>query len=229
MITRHFEAGAPGAAGNRILSLARQAAQVGLDLLFPPTCVSCGRVGSLICPKCVAAISPAPERTIAGLEGVCVAGLYQPPLSDAIRALKYHSTTRLAGPLAALLAHRIAACSWQVEMVCSVPLHPNRARERGYNQAALLASALAESLRCPVVQAAERVRDTPTQTDLSASERRANVAGAFRALPVVRGRRVLLVDDVLTTGATISACAAALHDAGAAGIFGGAVASAGLA
>jgi len=229
VITRDRKTGAPAGAGNRIRSLARQAAQAGLDLLFPPTCAGCGRVGSLLCPKCRAAVAPAPERTLPALDGVCVGGTYEAPLSNAIQALKYHSATQLAGPLAALLAERVAARCWQVDLVCPVPLHPNRTRARGYNQAALIASALALTLRCPLVEAAERVRDTPTQTDLNAGERRANVAGAFRAGPAVQGRRVLLVDDVLTTGATLSACAAALRDAGAVCVFGGTVASAVLA
>jgi ComF family protein len=209
--------------------LLKQAAELGLDLLFPPACVGCHRVGSLLCPKCVAAIIPVPARVIPSLDAICAAGAYESPLSDAVQALKYHGATRLAGPLGALLATQIAACGWEVDLVCPVPLHPNRVRERGYNQAALIGAAIARTLGCPAIAAAERLRDTPSQTHLSARERRDNMAGAFGALPAARGQRVLLVDDVLTTGATLSACAAALRDAGAALVYGGAIAAAVLA
>ncbi|MCO5044478.1 MAG: ComF family protein [Verrucomicrobia bacterium] len=104
-----------------------------------------------------------------------------------------------------------------VDAVCSVPLYPARARERGYNQAAILAAALARHLHKPFwSRDLTRVRPTETQTHLTARQRLSNVAGAFRTRSSdrLRGRSILLVDDVMTTGATTSACAQALKEAG---------------
>lgn len=225
--TRHVDAGATTAAGNRIRLLARQVTTLALDLLFPPHCVVCQRVGSLFCASCAATIVPAPARSISGLDAICVCGTYEAPLSIAIHALKYQRIARVADALAALLADVVAANGWEFDAVCPVPLHPNRIRSRGFNQAALLASAAGRRLDRPVFDAAERVRDTATQTDLSASERHTNVAGAFVGrIDLAHDIRFLLIDDVLTTGSTISACAAALRDAGASHVCGGVIASA---
>jgi ComF family protein len=104
-----------------------------------------------------------------------------------------------------------------VDVIVPVPLHPRRLRERGYNQATLLAQVLGRRMERPVrAKAVERVRNTRSQMRLDAAERRSNVAGAFRSLDDrVSGRRILLIDDVCTTGATLDACAKALQEAGA--------------
>lgn len=107
----------------------------------------------------------------------------------------------------------------RVDVVIPVPLHPARLAARGYNQAALLGAAVAGELAVPLVaRALSRTRATPPQARLDRAARLGNVAGAFRVrMPArVRGRRVLLIDDVSTTGATLAACAAALREAGAA-------------
>jgi ComF family protein len=106
-----------------------------------------------------------------------------------------------------------------VTAVVPVPLARARERARGYNQAALLAERIADGLRVPLrPRWLARVRDTPAQSDLTAAERRANVRRAFAASPAVRGAHVVVVDDVLTTGATVSECARALRAAGAAAV-----------
>ncbi|HXT17838.1 MAG TPA: phosphoribosyltransferase family protein [Gemmatimonadaceae bacterium] len=124
------------------------------------------------------------------------------------------------------LALRMSRASWPIDVieerraVIPVPLSAKRRRERGYNQSELLARALAGHWRVPLlVDALERVRYTETQTRLTPGERLRNVSGAFRASPsarnVLRGGHVVLVDDVVTTAATLNACAAALCDGGA--------------
>lgn len=208
--------------------LARQVSVTALDLVFPPQCVHCQRVGSFLCPRCLAQMERAPGRVVEGLDEVRVAVTFDGPARSAIHALKYDGVKRLAEPLAALLTSALADIDWPVDAVCAVPLHRRRLQERGYNQSALLAAALAERMKWAYNdQAVWRVRETETQTHLSARQRRENVAGAFAASAAqVADRCMVVVDDVLTTGATLEACAKALRAAGARRVYGVALASA---
>jgi ComF family protein len=117
---------------------------------------------------------------------------------------------------------------WPVDVVSAVPLHASRLRERGYNQAVLLAQVVARTRSWVFApDALRRVRETASQVNLNAQERRANVEAAFFAEPAVFcGRQVLVIDDVLTTGATLSACADALRAAGATHVYGATLAGA---
>jgi ComF family protein len=145
------------------------------------------------------------------------AASYEGPLREALHAFKFGRKRALAQPLAALIA---AQCGKDVvtdaDVLVPVPLSSTRERERGFNQAALLADRLSRVLRLPArARWLVRTRATPPQSDLSAEERRTNVRDAFAASTAVAGHHVVVVDDVLTTGATAAACAVALKSAGA--------------
>jgi ComF family protein len=154
---------------------------------------------------------------------------YEGAARSAIHALKYRGQRRLAAPLAYRLAEAALRAGAQVDVIIPMPLHVARRRERGYNQAALLARPLARALGAPVNERAlVRIRATQPQTRLNHVDRRANVAGAFAlansAARTLAGRRIALVDDVTTTGATLEAAAEALLAARPAAIYALAVA-----
>ena len=210
--------------------------ETGLDLLFPPHCVACGQAGAWLCQACIRSIprvrppicqhcgrplSPAVQcpcaLTKSYLSGMRFVSPHVAPLRQAIHALKYEGVRVLTAPLAELMASTWAWQSIAVDVVVPVPLNRLRQRQRGYNQSALLARRLAEHLALPVGDhLLVRERNTRSQVGLSARERWDNVWAAFRCTPEkVSGRRILLIDDVLTTGATLESCAATLQQAGA--------------
>jgi ComF family protein len=155
------------------------------------------------------------------IDGVLATGAFAPPLQPAIYSLKYHGLRRLAEPLGDRLAQTWQAAGLHADMIVPVPLHPERLAERGYNQAELLAGALAERLALPMRDdVLVRVRATPSQVHLHPAERRNNVHGAFACGLELTGSHVLLIDDVCTTGATLEACAATLRGHGAGAVWG---------
>lgn len=208
--------------------LAHQVVTVALDLLFPVHCVGCERVGSFLCDRCMQTVSPAPPRHIGGLDAVRAAVNFDGAASRAVHAFKYEGQVDLAACLGTWVCETLADIPWHVDCVTAVPLHPLRMEQRGYNQAALIAQVVAAHFDWEYCHdAVSRTRETPSQVNLNAQERKVNVAGAFAAqADDVTGRRVLLIDDVLTTGATLGACAYALRDAGAVQVYGATVASA---
>lgn len=143
-----------------------------------------------------------------------------------IHALKYTGNTRLAEPLGHLLAQAYLSYTMQADLIIPVPLHKERQRQRGYNHASLLAEVCAAQVGLPLRDdVLIRHRATRAQVDLKVGERQQNVAGAFACTPLfatgtLLGRRILLIDDVCTTRATLEACAAPLFSAGASAVWG---------
>jgi len=167
------------------------------------------------------------HREIDPLSGLDVAFVYAEPLRQVIHAFKYDNQRRLAPLLGKHLYHAYQQQNWPATLITAVPLHAERLRERGYNQAALLAQSLADQMNKPCIpDALTKTRHTEPQAQLGAHERWLNVAGAYSADPVrVAGKSVIIVDDVVTTGATLRQCATALLAAGAARVWALTVAS----
>lgn len=158
----------------------------------------------------------------AALHSLRSAAWFEGPLRQALHHLKYQRDIPLGDTLAEWLCALYRREGLAADLIAPVPLSPQRLRERGYNQADLLARPLAEGTGVPYApRALTRPRHTLSQVGLSAAERRQNVAGAFAAdRRAVAGRQVVVVDDVCTTGATLAACAEALQAAGAARVWG---------
>jgi ComF family protein len=201
-----------------------------LDLALPAACPGCGAEGPPICASCRVTLDARlalPAGTPLGLADGPPEPLLQlewcAPFSGTLRralhALKYAGERRLAEPLGQAVGDRWRRAGAGGDLFVPIPVHATRRRERGYDQAELIAAAAGTALPMPWAPALERVRATTAQYHLDRRHRAANVAEAFvvRAGPraAVRGRWVVLVDDVVTTGATLSAAATALLDAGA--------------
>ncbi len=152
-------------------------------------------------------------------------GVYESRLERAVRAFKFGGTRRLHRLFGARLAAEVQRAAWPLELLCPVPLHPLRHLARGYNQSALIARCAAQALALPYRPVLRRVRVTRQQARLGAEARQHNLSGAFWSAPL-SGERVLLVDDVTTSGATATECALALLRAGAAQVYVGTVARA---
>ncbi len=229
-----------GVALRRVLNLA-------LDVLLPHQCLRCAAVvetAGALCPGCwdeVAFLEPpfcqacgVPFEFDPGVDMLCAACVREPPVYERARAvvtydeasrglvlaLKHGDRTDAAPAFGRWMVRAGGALVGDADVAVPVPLHWTRLFTRRYNQAALLAAAVARAARIPMApDALVRRRRTPSQGKLNAARRRRNVRGAFIAHPrhrhLIEGRRVLLIDDMLTTGATVSACSRALLDAGA--------------
>jgi ComF family protein len=226
----------------RLQQHGRQAWSGFIDLLFPPRCGGCQAAGSLWCEACRAAVKPLepPWCEKCGQPSVsdqlCVncranplqiekirsVALFEGALRNAIHRFKYERLASMAEPFGEMLAAYWRAEQLSADWLIPVPLHPSRERDRGYNQSDLLARQLARRVNVPLSsRGLRRTRATAIQMTLNAAERRGNVAGAFECVePRVRGARVVIVDDVSTTGATLEACAQAVLKAGAASVMG---------
>ena len=210
-----------------------------LDILFPPPCIACGAVldEGPLCRECELGLEPLPAPRCARCAEPGDFGAadcprcqerpppftrafapfaHEGPIARAIHLFKYEDRPELAAPLAALaIRHSGAFLERAPRLVCALPLHARRFRERRYDQAELLVAELCKLTGRARLAGLERWRQTRRQVGLHESEREENVRGAFRARRPLGPEPVLLVDDVLTTGATARAAAAALRDAGA--------------
>lgn len=200
-----------------------------LDLLLPPRCSGCGREGEVLCDACQAPLYrrlSEPAGAPIGLQVTMPDGIVQMewcaafsgPVRDAIHALKYGGERRLHDPLGRSLAARWAQAAAGGDVLTWVPVHPHRRRERGFDQAEELARSMGSLLDMPVTGYLERRQSTQAMHALGHEARAENVSGAFMLRPAaegeLRGRWPVLVDDIITTGATLAGCARALSGAG---------------
>jgi ComF family protein len=199
-----------------------------LDLALPPTCAGCNREGSVLCREC----RPALDVRLKAVPGVPIglpADIPAPLLQvewcapftgvtrRAVHRLKYSGERRLAAPLGQAIANRWRVAGAGGDVLVPVPASADRIRERGYDQAVLIGRVAGRQLQLPVVEAVRRAHDTTAQFDLDRANRGANVRDAFEVIAAdeIRGRWVVLVDDIVTTGATLAASADALLREGA--------------
>lgn len=147
--------------------------------------------------------------------------VFDSPIQNALHTIKYRRNIGLADSIAIQMAGHLRSLQWDVDMVVPAPLGRNRLRERGYNQVALVARPLALELNWEYAPGAlEKIRETRSQVGLTISQRRENVSRVYQADPAkVKRRAVVLMDDVSTTGSTISSCTEALLSAGARDVF----------
>ena len=211
-----------------------------LDLLFPPRCVACRSAGEWFCAKCQSRIEKIKPpfcvrcgrplqaesyscgcKIAMHVDGVRALAYFENEMRDAIHALKYDGRVELAPIFGLMLKDYLAVHPLDAGVIVPVPLHPDRERARGYNQSRLIANELGKQVNLPVLgNSLRRARATQPQFELNARERRANVRNAFIANTEVAGARVLLVDDVCTTGATMDECSIALRSMGAQTVWG---------
>lgn len=215
---------------------------LGVDLLLPPKCGGCGTPGERWCADCQSRVLPLPHPLCESCGTPVPQGLVRcenctqsPPefrqlrswclfdsrIRSALHSLKYRRDLGLSEALIPHLARHASSLGWEADVLVPVPLGRGRLRERGYNQAGLIAFPLSLALGIDFAPSAlSRTRETRSQVGLTRAERRVNVHDAFEARPSqVTDRCVMLVDDVATTGATLSSCAKALHAAGARDVF----------
>jgi ComF family protein len=186
-----------------------------LDLLFPPRCGGCDSGGHWFCDRCRRALRPERAPRPHRVREVIALGRFEGALRRAVHRLKYEGEAVLAGPLGVELGAVVArglALGWRVDALVPVPLSSARRRERGFDQAALLAGHASRACGVPVRRCVRRLRATESQVGLGRAERLENMRGAFAA--AFSPARVTLVDDVATTGATLAACAEALRRVG---------------
>jgi len=214
----------------------------GLDLLFPPVCGGCGKVGFRWCPNCQGRIPRIvepfcekcgiPVRKV-GLCEKCQLeppayrlmrswAVFESPIQNALHTMKYRRNIGgLGDALALQMVDFVCSLQWKLDVVIPAPLGRERLKERGYNQVGLVARPLAHELELKYAPLALwKSRETRSQVGLTISQRRENVSKAYQANPLlVKRKSILLMDDVATTGSTITACTEALLSAGAHEIY----------
>ena len=213
-----------------------------IDFIFPPACPVCGgafNARDIICPDCIDAITECsnsyipPERNLTHVDNISILLPYDSICRTLIHALKYHGMKSTGQVLGKLMAKKTMKDCSPAENSCivPVPLHPSKLKERGYNQSERLAEGFASFTGFEVCDnLLSRTKHTGTQTALDHEQRALNVRNAFRysGEKSLSGRPVIIIDDVMTTGSTISECAKALRDGGAGEILVSVVATPGI-
>ena len=202
-----------------------------LDLLFPPKCPYCQKIlddpRAPVCPECRPRLpwleGKAGERKIDFADGCFSPLAYRDGVPEAVRRYKFSRVRALGKPFARLMAQCLADRLPQgADLICWAPLARKRLRERGFDQAERMAREVGRLLSVPAAPALEKTRNTNPQSELEEeSARRANARGAYALLPGIdlSGKRVVLADDVVTSGSTLGECAALLRQAGAAEVW----------
>jgi len=188
-----------------------------LPQLKGPLCPCCGKpqASGILCPVCV--------RVQAEVDGIRSPYRFEEVIRKAVHQLKYHNLKALSFCLAGLLADYLQLNPLPGEIIVPVPLHPRRLRERGYNQSSLLARGLGKIINLPVVEdCLVRVKETQPQVKTpNIEERRKNVIDAFMCRDEkLRGKQIILIDDVCTSGATLESCGIALKNKGVISVWG---------
>ncbi|MBL8050414.1 MAG: ComF family protein [Anaerolineales bacterium] len=211
-----------------------------LDLLFPPVCGGCDKTGSRWCEDCqkkvkildgiVCEVCGLPQEQV----GVCKTCLvdrprfrmlrawtiFEDPIQHALHKLKYRKDMSMGDAIAFHMLSFVQKLNWQMDMIIPTPLGKQRMKERGYNQVAMIAKPLAMALQVEYApHELTRSKETRTQVGLTKPERKKNVEGAFRAGASVKRKNIVVMDDVSTTGATLSAIAESLYQAGAENVY----------
>ncbi len=217
-----------------------RAVWVGLDIIFPPVCGGCGKVGSRWCVDCQQRVKILSGTLceICGLPlvsaGICDAcradrphfrslrawAVFEDPVRNALHKLKYRRDISMGDSLASQMLPFVRELNWQIDMIVPIPLGKQRRRERGYNQVGMIAKPLAMALNVEYApNELMRRKETRTQVGLTRQERRDNVREAFQAGTGVVGKTVLVLDDVSTTGSTLSSSAETLFSSGAKDVY----------
>jgi ComF family protein len=197
----------------------------GIDLLFPPTCQHCARVDTRFCQTCLHELKNTPlDVSIHQIDSrltVAATGIHSGILQSAVISLKYARAFEVAPLLGNRIVSALSRLDWTIDMVVPVPLHTSRLRERGYNQAKEISQRVVEQSNLHhQPDALERIRNTRSQVDLDKTQRLQNMEDAFIAQAhMVSGKTLLLIDDVFTTGATLTASADAALAVGANAVF----------
>lgn len=211
------------------------------DWLYPPECAGCGQPGSRFCPSCASQLKIIEEPFCSTCGTPVEPGkkclectehpprfdklrswaVFAGPLREALHSLKYKKNLGVAEVLAKPLVGILQREKWDFDLIIPIPLSRNHLKQRGYNQAQAIARPISLTFGKPIdSRSVTRVKETSSQVDLSPHQRYANLQDAFSANPAkLNGRKVLLVDDVATTGATLNSCAEALRNAGVTEVF----------
>lgn len=211
-----------------------------LDLLFPPVCGGCEKIGSRWCEECqskvkilsgiVCEVCGLPQEQV-GTCKTCLMDrphfrmlrawtIFEDPIQNALHKLKYRKDMSMGDAIAYHMLPFVQRLNWQIDMLIPVPLGKARMKQRGYNQVAMIAKPLSIALQIHYASnELTRKKETRTQVGLTKLERKKNVEAAFQASASVKRKNIVVMDDVSTTGATLSSIAKSLYDAGAENVY----------